>query len=589
MALAIGYVVVGRLGLHFAQHQPNATLIWAPTGLSLAALLLFGRRLWPGVFVGALLVNLTVDTPLPVAMAIAVGNTLEAVVGSLLLERVGHVNPALDRARDVLGLLFWGALVSTIVSATIGVGALDLAGALGTESVTTVWLEWWLGDAGGALVVTPLVLVAVRGSPAWGQLVRRRELWVVTTALGASLFAAFSGVLPVGWRMLAAFPPFVFLVWAGLRLGPRGAVVASFVSATVAIVGTAGGTGPFVGGGEVHLLWAYNTCMAVTACLLAAVVAERDAAESARREVDEQRRELEEHLRQKQRLESLGTLAGGVAHDFNNLLGVVRGYASILQRDLDERDAHHEYVSEIDRAAVQAADLCRQLLTYAGRTEPAMARVELGTTASELATLIASSLPEGVNVTTSFPDDLPAITGDTTQVRQLLMNLVLNAGDAMAASGGTVRVSGGVVDVGEDELRATLPPSDAEPGRFVFVEVSDDGVGMDEETRRRVFDAFFTTKQHGRGLGMATVAGIVKAHRGIIHVRSRPGEGTTIRVSWPPWESDDGDVAEEEANTPPPTSSQARRRALIADDNADVVRVTERILTSLGWTVVSVS
>lgn len=589
-ALAVGYLVVGRLGLLFAQHQQNATLIWAPTGLSLAALLLYGRRLWPGVFVGAFLVNLSIDTPVAVAIAIASGNTLEAVVGSLLLERVGDVNPALDRARDVLGLLLWGAVVSTTVSAMIGVGALYLGGFVAGAELLVVWLDWWLGDAGGALVVTPIVLVAVRGSPSWQHLARRRELWVIAVALAASLFASFSGVLSVESRMLAAFPPFVLLVWAGLRLGPRGAVIFSSVSAIVAVIGTARGTGPFTGDADVQLLWAYVICMAVTASLLAAVVAERDAAEAARRDADEQRRELEEHLRQKQRLESLGTLAGGVAHDFNNLLGVVRGYASMLQRNLDEGATHYEYVSEIDRAAVQASDLCRQLLTYAGRTEPTTVRVDLGATARELGELIASSLPPGVSLETSFPDDLPAIAADVTQVRQLVMNLVLNAGDAMAEAGGTVVVHGGLVEASERELKASLVPSEAAPGAFVFLEVSDQGVGMDEDTRRRVFDAFFTTKEHGRGLGMATVAGIVNAHRGAITIRSAPGQGTTTQVLWPRWEGAPGELELEAASSPPPSavSSERRRRVLVADDNAEVLRVTSRVLDSLGWTVVTV-
>jgi len=593
--LALAYLAVGRLGLVFAQHQKNATLIWAPTGLSLAALLLYGRRLWPGVLLGASLVNMSIGTPLVVAITIAVGNTLEAVVGSLLIERVGQVNPALSRARDVLGLLLWGAVVSTFLSATVGVGALYLHGAITGSGVGAVWLEWWLGDAGGALVVTPLLLVAAKGNPAWRSLVRRRELWVVAVALSVSLVASFSGLLLPDWRLFSAFPPFVFLVWAGLRLGPRGAVMASSFTAVVAVIGTARGTGPFTDDAKVQLLWAYVTCMAVTALLLAAVVAERDAAEVARRWEEDQRRELEEHLRQKQRLESLGTLAGGVAHDFNNLLGVVRGYASILERDLLDDADRHGYVQEIDRAAVQASDLCRQLLTYAGRTEPAMKPVDLEAAAREVADLVGSSLPDGVSITASLPDELPAIVADVTQVRQVVMNLILNAADAMLEAGGEVRLRAGETQVSEWELDRSLSPAGAEPGPYVFVDVSDDGVGMDDDTQRRIFDAFFTTKQQGRGLGMATVAGIVKAHGGAISLRSAPHEGTTVRVLWPRWPGEtEAETEKEEAAdaTWPPsvaTTPQPDRRVLLADDNAEVSRVTSRILGSLGWRVVSVS
>ncbi|MCZ7687389.1 MAG: MASE1 domain-containing protein [Sandaracinaceae bacterium] len=279
--LALTYVALGRVGLEIAHYQANATLVWPPTGVALAALVLWGPRLWPGLFVGAFLVNLSVPTPLAGALGIALGNTLEAVLGSLLLVRVARFDAAFARTRDVLTFLAIGAFGCTVLSATIGTATLGAIGALEGRDAGLVWLIWWLGDVGGAVLVAPVVFVLARGRPRWSALAARAESWIVLSLVIGSSVAAFGPWLAEGWLpaaralLLLLFP---LLAWAGMRLGPRGAVTAAALAGAIAAIATAAGVGPFAGP-SVHesllVLWAYGTGLGACAAILAAAVAER--------------------------------------------------------------------------------------------------------------------------------------------------------------------------------------------------------------------------------------------------------------------------------------------------------------------------
>lgn len=537
-ALAITYVVLGRLGLALAHYQDNASLVWPPTGLALAALVLFGRRLWPGVFLGALLVNLSIGSSLAAALPIAAGNTLEAVVGALLLVRVGRLDPALSRLRDVL-VFGLGLMPCTVISASVGVASLGATGGLEGRDGALVWLIWWLGDVGGAVLVAPLILVGLRGRPTWSSLARRPESFVVLGVIVLLALAAFGGVLGPRWSWLGlvlSSLPFPFLIWSGLRLGPRGAVLAAVTVAAIAVAGTAAGHGPFAGP-RAHesllILWAYSMCMGACAVILAAAVAERDDAEAARRAAEEERRAVQLQMEHTQRLESLGVLASGVAHDFNNLLVAIRGNAELLQRHLDGDERAERRLSEIEHASVRAAELCRQLLDYAGKNVRRPRPTSASALIDDVLRLVAGSIPATVRVTTEHEADVPDVLADESQLRQVIMNLLLNAVEAVGDHEGEVIVRVRVATHDRAYLAGPALPSEAAPGRFVVIEVEDDGVGMSEATLAHLFDPFFTTKEFGRGLGMAAVAGIVRAHRGAVRVRSELGVGTVFAVSLP--------------------------------------------------------
>jgi signal transduction histidine kinase/CheY-like chemotaxis protein len=581
------YMVAGRLGLSLAHLHKNATLIWAPTGLSLAALVLFGRSVWPGVFLGAAITNAMVGTSPLALVAIAVGNTLEAVVGATLLMRVAHFDPAFARLRDVTDFLVYGAVLSTTISATIGVGALYLVDAIIAGDFGTVWLVWWLGDAGGAVVVTPLLLVGLRGRPPWRAIARRLATWVALALLVVLMSTTFgAGVLGPMQRLLPALLMFPVLVCAGLQLGPRGAIVGSFLVGVVAVVATARGFGPFAAVPDqerMFLVWAYVSTIGAVAMILAAAVAEREDADLSRQRGEQERAQLSAQVQHVQRLEGLGLLAGGVAHDFNNLLVAIRGNAELLKLDTKIEGARRRtMLDEIDAASIQAANLCRQLLAYAGHNHIDKQRVELRTIIEEMAPLLRSSMSRVVELQL-VGGDARVIEGDRTQLGQVIMNLVINAAESIGDASGWVRVSLGCRELEQSYLRGTFLHSDAPAGRYAVLEVSDSGRGMTPETMARIFDPFFTTKnQSGRGLGMAMVLGIVRAHKGAIKVRSTPGQGTVFEVLFP--------IAPELAvaartDDPHVRSERLSCTVLLADDEDRVRRTTRLLLQSAGITV----
>ena len=244
-----------------------------------------------------------------------------------------------------------------------------------------------------------------------------------------------------------------------------------------------------------------------------------------------ERRSLEAQFLQSQKMESLGRLAGGIAHDFNNLLGGIMGYASLLKNKLDPSSETHEYASIIENATKRGAQLTHQLLTAARRSRFNSRPMDLNEVTQEVVQILSRTLPKGVRVASDLQLDLPLIPGDQSQVHQVLMNLCINAADAMP-DGGTLTLSSKEAFLGEGFCRQHLS---AEPGRYVQLTISDTGIGISEADLLKIFDPFFTTKEPGKGtgLGLAVVDAIVKNHNGIIEVSSVPGEGSLFIVYLP--------------------------------------------------------
>jgi two-component system CheB/CheR fusion protein len=286
VVVALIYFGAAKLGLSMAFLARQVSPVWPPTGIALVAVLLLGPRVWPGIFVGALLINATVDEPLGTATGIAVGNTLEALLGAWLLQRGRPFRSSLEGMRDVLGLVGLAAGLSTTVSATVGVTSLCLGGVEPWSHFGTLWGVWWLGDAMGALVTAPLLLTWLTPRLEWRPR-RGAELFaVVAAAVGVCLliFARrpMPQLAPGPALEYAAFP---FLVWASLRGGPRGAALVTFATSAVAIIATLSGSGPFAERSThegLVLLQAYMGVVAVTGLFLAAAIAERDRAERSR-------------------------------------------------------------------------------------------------------------------------------------------------------------------------------------------------------------------------------------------------------------------------------------------------------------------
>ena len=297
-----------------------------------------------------------------------------------------------------------------------------------------------------------------------------------------------------------------------------------------------------------------------------------------------QRRALEQQVLQAQKLESLGVLAGGIAHDFNNLLVGILGNAGLALMDTPSNAPSWELLRDIETAAHRAADLTRQMLAYSGRGAFVLESLDMNAVVGELSHLLEASISKKAELRLDLGEALPAVDGDPTQIRQVVMNLIVNASDALGDQPGTISVSTRVRDCTARDLRShytdEVPPS----GRYVMLEVSDTGCGMDKETAERIFEPFFSTKFTGRGLGLAAVLGIVRGHRGTIQVSSKQGEGSRIRVLLPA----SGDRAAAghgtQAAAPP---ANLTGLAMVVDDEPSVRTVAQRVLRRIGMRVIT--
>ena len=289
---------------------------------------------------------------------------------------------------------------------------------------------------------------------------------------------------------------------------------------------------------------------------------------------------LEADLQQSQKLESLGVLAGGIAHDFNNLLVGILGNASLALLDLMADSPARRGVEEIEQAGQRAAELTRQLLAYAGKGRFVIESVDASAIVSEMAALLRTGVSNQASMQLDLPTQLPAVDVDTTQFRQVVMNLITNASDALAGDAGLISIRTGRLQLNAENLSSCVAGSNAAPGDFVFIEVRDTGVGMDAPTMARIFDPFFSTKFTGRGLGLAATLGIMRGHRGAIRVRSALGAGTSMTLHFPV-----SDQRAPDNSTPRDTAWRGTGHVLVVDDEASVRAVTRALLQRRGFTV----
>jgi PAS domain S-box-containing protein len=289
---------------------------------------------------------------------------------------------------------------------------------------------------------------------------------------------------------------------------------------------------------------------------------------------------LEEQLRQSQKMEAVGQLAGGVAHDFNNLLTVINGYSEMLQAGLDPGDPNHGLLADVRDAGERAAALTRQLLAFSRRQVLEPRVVELGQVVRGLEKMLRRLIGEDISLATSLPTVLPKVCVDPGQLEQVVMNLAVNARDAMP-DGGRLSIELRAVAL-DDSIRERIP--DGRAGRFLQLAVTDTGCGMDSDTLTRIFEPFFTTKEQGKGtgLGLSTVFGIVQQSHGFMEVASRVGEGTTFRIYLPVAELPDPDSAEDRPVGP----VGGKERILLVEDDPMVREVTRRILIGVGYEVI---
>ena len=263
-------------------------------------------------------------------------------------------------------------------------------------------------------------------------------------------------------------------------------------------------------------------------------VTERRASDRAERQQAAEHKEFELKLVETQKLEALGVLAGGIAHDFNNLLGVILGNTSLALRTLSAGSPLRGILEQVDLAARRSGELAKQMLAYSGKGMFVVQPVALSELVGGIAELIQGTISKKAVLTSAFAPDTPTIEGDVTQLRQVVLNLITNASEAIGDEPGTIEVKTGSIEAGRSLLAEYQLSDDLSEGRYAFFEVADSGPGMDAQTQARIFEPFFSTKFIGRGLGLAAVQGILRGHGGAIKISSEPGRGTSFRSCFPP-------------------------------------------------------
>ncbi|MEI6208590.1 MAG: ATP-binding protein [Desulfuromonadales bacterium] len=293
---------------------------------------------------------------------------------------------------------------------------------------------------------------------------------------------------------------------------------------------------------------------------------------------------LQQQLQQAQKMESLGVLAGGIAHDFNNLLAIIVGHCSLAGMNTDRASEH---IPPIELAANRAAALCRQMLAYAGKATFTLSQINMVELVNEMVLMLKATTNKNVAIKPDLSTDVPTISGDASQLRQIVMNLIINASEAIGEAQGVIQISLTKKAIEEGQAAKDHIGNIIPPGCYACLEVADTGCGMDDETKRRIFEPFYTTKFTGRGLGMSAVLGIISAHKGALQLTSQSGQGTTFTI-YLPIESNipTGDEASEQIAS---TLWQGSGRVLLVEDEDQVKLVAKAMLEALGFKVYDAS
>ena len=292
-----------------------------------------------------------------------------------------------------------------------------------------------------------------------------------------------------------------------------------------------------------------------------------------------ERKQVDHAMLQTQKLESMGLLAGGIAHDFNNILGAILGNLGLAQMEISPLAPAQRRLETMEALVTKAADLSLQMLAYSGRGKFVVRNLNLNELVEEMTQMLSISIAKKVVIRYRLDPKLGLIEADASQLQQVVMNLVINASEAIGERSGSITLSTGLASVGQEDLAKAFANQGLAPGLFVALEIADNGCGMTPETLQRIFDPFFTTKFTGRGLGLAAIQGIVRGHKGGIQVTSVPGRGTTFRLLFPATSLPaEAEAAPEEAAT-----SQGSGTVLVVDDEETIRAMATNILVHAGF------
>jgi signal transduction histidine kinase len=527
VGVAAAYFLAAKIGLTLATVGVTVTLVWPPSGLAIAAMLLCGMRVWPGVALGAFLANATTDAPIGVALFAAIGNPLEAVVAAMLLGRTVDFRASLERARDVLAFTTFGVLVAPIASASVGVAGLVFAGAVPSSGVLAAWFTWWAGDAMGVLMVAPLSLAWTTRPPRSVPLARLLEAGSLVSITFVVSFLVFGGLLPGSVTAALIDVAFPLLLWAALSFEHRGAATAAFLLSGLAVWGTSRGAGPFaretLGLSLVHL-GAFIGVATLTSLVLAAIVHERSSAHAQRAESLVREREARREAESASHAKS--DFLAVMSHELRTPLNAIIGYSSLLAEGITGplTDPQLAQIARVRASATHLLALIEQILSLSRiETRHEDTRLERADACTIVGMATALVEPLMAAKSLALEVDLPAepcwMTTDVTKVRQILLNLLTNAAKFTAL--GTVRCHLYV-----------------ESDHVVF-DVTDTGCGIVADDLDRVFEPFWQgdsvrrERPEGVGLGLSVSSRLAELLGGEITVRSIPGTGTTFSVRLP--------------------------------------------------------
>lgn len=508
------YFSTAWFGLKMDAAGGFATLVWAPTGIALAALLLYGYWLWPAIAITALCVNYFSGAPLLAAAGISLGNTLEAVLAAYLLDRHTGFDKSLSRVKDVLWFLVIAVILSTFVSATIGVSSLWLSDIIPTEKVFTAWHFWWRGDIFGNLIVAPLLLVW--GTRSWnriklGDIFEIGVLFILTIVASLLVFGVF-GRLNIGFPDLPLlFILFPFVVWASFRFFQIGNVTTTFILAGFALWGAATGVGPFTLetlSENLLLFHAYLGSLSVMGLTLAASAAER---KLALKNLQKSKLELQDALRVRDEFISIAS------HELKTPLVNLSLQLQMLRKSVNEKKPLEVTVRSCEAQAKRLSLLIDELLDL---TRIRIGKFDLNKELMDLSEVVRESIALGTNSMISVEADSPAIGyWDQTRIEQIVNNLITNATKYGKNRPITVRV------LNEPNLG------------IAKLEVKDQGVGIAPEIQTEIFKPFKRASSDrfasGLGLGLYIVNQLVEAHGGKLRLESTPDKGSTFIVELP--------------------------------------------------------
>ncbi len=678
--------------------------------ISMAAVLLFGREMWPAIFAGALGACIIRGYALIPSLGIALRSAIEPLVSSWLLTWAGVPHPRFGRLRDVRSFVATGALAGPAAAIAFSIAFQRTALGIPLSEILHARSTWLSGDAVSILLLVPLIL-------AWREPLDRK-LGIKSLGLAAGALAALAAIDELVFSVLPSnsmhayvvgYIVFPFLMWIALQLGPQGATLGLLVTAVIATSNTVAGRGPFAAKAEPTLaLYLFLGVLAITTLIIAASISEHRQTASSLQRSQEQlrvseeryrdlfenaqdfivtldvegrftsannavlqvsgytteefvkmtiddvitersrelawsafrrilggerpqsptqlemvckdattllveissrrlvqngktvglqsigrdiswRKRLEEELLRSQKMEAVGRLAGGVAHDFNNLLGVILGYSDLGLQELNPGDPLRRNLNEIRKAGKRAAEVTQQLLAFSRKQVLDRKVVDLNAIVGETNRMLLRLLGEDIAVITKMNPTPVRVETDPAQLQQVIINLALNARDAMPHGGKLViETSSVVLDRGHgwtafEQLieRGVL----VVPGRYVLLAVTDTGLGMDEQTRAKIFDPFFTTKPtgEGTGLGLATTYGFVRQSGGYIWVYSEVGHGTTFKIYLPEVTVDRHPMEPKEVVSLP----KGTETILLVEDEQSLRELNQQLLQALGYTVLS--